>query len=990
VVHEFAKFFNGAKQLPQPARPALAEVGMERWLALADKEGDSFYRQLAECDEGRLLKAIFGNSPFLTQSMLREPDFVRRIVTVGVEESTKALLGELENELGQEQNLTALMSGLRRAKRKIAIVVALADIAGHWSLEQVTETLSRFADTATNIAIRFGLRHFAADGAISFASNGEPDHAPERRAGYAIIGVGKLGANELNYSSDIDLIALFDPSRRNIEESENLGREMVRLTRLIIKILEERTEDGYVFRTDFRIRPDPGSTPLAIPIDSAVAYYESTGQNWERLAMIRARPIAGDIEVGEQFLERIQPFIWRKNLDFAAIQDIHSVKRQIAAYRGGGKIAINGHNIKVGRGGIREIEFFAQTQQLIWGGRIPTLRTRGLAETLTVLANENRIEPDVASDLEEAYQFLRLVEHRLQMVDDRQTHELPKGDEEVEAIGKFAGFKTLEDFRKKLLQTLETVEANYAVLFEESENLGAGGNLVFTGVEDDPDTLESLRRVGFSDPESISEVVRNWHRGRYRATRTERARQILTELMPSLLTTFGARTHPDRALMRFDAFLRALPSGVQLLSLFASSQPVLDLVADIMGDAPALADWLSRNPGLLDHVLSEGFNEPLGDVETLSAELSSNIQRGRDFQDKLDVARRWANDKKFQIGTQLLLGSVKGRDSGPLLSDIAETILKAMLKCVSTEFADTHGVFETGGLGLMAYGKLGGRELMRGSDLDLVFIYDHAPEENQSNGAKPLSANVYFMRLAQRMITALTALTGEGRLYDVDTRLRPNGEKGPIAASYASFERYYRDSAWTWEYMALSRARVVAGPRSLVDKLEAMQKSELTRPRDAEELTVDVAKMRNRMAKQFPGTGSWDIKHLRGGLVDAEFIAQYLQLRHGSQNPGILSPTAAIALQNLEENGLLDEVTADELIEGLWFWYDLQSVLRITTEEGLEDESRNSGPREILAQAGGVPSFGALTEKMQTTADTIYSHFETLIEKPGRNTGNGA
>ena len=975
MTKRFLKFLESIKKLPSAGRVRQAEAGIERWLAQASKEDAPFRQYLVKHDDGNFLSAIFGNSTFLTQCIMSESSLFFQILEEGPKATSNTIIDKIELEIGQENNLTNLMFGLRRAKRQIAMLVAIADIANLWSVDQVTSTLSQFADTATNVAVRYGLRQLSNDKVLKISNS----RTPEMCGGYTIIGLGKLGAQELNYSSDIDLIAIYDPRRMTTSQPGKLSRAMIRLTRLIIKILEERTQDGYVFRTDFRIRPAPGSTPLAIPIDSAIGYYETIGQNWERLAMIRARPVAGDTKVGNDFIARIRPFVWRRNLDFAAIQDIHSVKRQIAAFRGGDKISINGHNIKVGRGGIREIEFFVQTQQLIWGGRTPALRTRDLVETLHALAAENRVSVKICNDLCNAYIFLRHLEHRLQMVDDRQTHDLPKTDEGIEEISKFAGFRDATSFREKLRKTLKTVEFHYARLFEEAKNLGAEGNLVFTGVENDIDTLVNLRNMGFADPESISEAVRNWHRGQYRATRTERARQIITELMPQLLKTFGLRTQPDRAFMRFDAFLKALPSGVQTLSMFANSPSVLELVTDIMGNAPTLAARLSKNPGLLDHVLSQDFYSPLGNCRSLAEDLSTNLQYANDFQDQLDIVRRWTNDKKFQNGTQLLLGAVKGHECCETLSDIAETALQAMFECANNKFKETHGSFETGSMAIMAFGKLGGRELMQGSDLDLVFVYSHSPSEMRSNGTKPLDANIYFMRLAQRIITALTVLTGEGKLYDVDTRLRPNGMKAPIATRILSLEQYYATSAWTWEYMALSKARVIVGPAEVSNRLETMRHKVLSREWDQTKLVNDVRDMRDRIAIEFPGRNIWGIKHRAGGLVDADFIAQYLQLLHAAACPEVLSPNTIHSLHKLHEHGFLNLNAANDLIGGLTFWYDLGSALQITTTKGLENKKHNSGPRDMLTQAGNATTFEELVEKMEDTANMIRKYFDQLI-----------
>ena len=975
MTKKFLKFFRSIKTLPSPGDKQKAKFEIDRWLAQATK-GDAHSRLfLAEYDDGKFLKAIFGNSTFLTRSIMREPSFFLEILEKGPLSVSRSVLKHLELDIGQQDNLTKIMDDLRKAKRQIAILVAIADIGGHWSINQITSILSQFADKAVNLAVRFGLRQLTTNGQLNLSNC----TAPEKSAGYVIIGVGKLGAQELNYSSDIDLMAIYDPAHINVPNPTDLSRIMIQLTRLIIKILEEKTQNGYVFRTDFRIRPAPGSTPIAISIESAMAYYESVGQNWERLAMIRARPVAGDMSIGSDFISRIQPFIWRRNLDFASIRDVHAVKRQIAAYRGGKRISIKGHNIKVGRGGIREIEFFVQTQQVIWGGRIPELRTRDLVETLNILAKETRISHKVAEDLANAYTFLRHLEHRLQMVDDRQTHDLPKTEEGLAIISKFAGFHDTGSLKIKLLDTLKKVEFHYDRLFKNSRNLGAQGNLVFTGVENDQDTLVNLTKIGFTNPNSISEAVRNWHRGKYRATRTERARQILTELIPNLLKTIGSSTQPNKAFIQFDAFLKALPSGVQTLSLFANSPKVLDLVINIMGNAPNLALRLSKNPGLLDNILSRDFYHSPGNHKDLDGELKKNLHYARDFEDQLDIARRWTNDKKFQNGTQLLLGTIEGYMCCKTLSDVAEIALQAMFACVRTEFEKIHGVFETGDMAILAFGKLGSRELMQESDLDLVFVYNHLPMETKSNGIKPLSANIYFMRLAQRIITSLTVLTSEGKLYSVDTRLRPHGKKGPIASHILSFERYYATSAWTWEYMALSRARVVVGSAKLLERIKKMQRSVLMQRRNQTKLKYEVTAMRGRIAARFPGTEIWDIKYKPGGLVDIEFIAQYLQLQNANAYPEILSPNTISSLGLLKKHGHLTSQACFDLIEGYKFWHNIGSILRITATTNLENIEYDKGPQRMLAQAGGVPTFDKLIEKINQTSANISMHYKNIL-----------
>jgi glutamate-ammonia-ligase adenylyltransferase len=967
--------------LPKPAFPDRAETGIARWREAAEKAEDgAVFRRIADGETGRAaLTALFGNSPYLGELLLRHPSVAAEAILAGPDGVYPKIVAEVAAAAAEEPSHERVMAVLRHGKGKIALLVALADIAGLWPLEAVTRALSDYAELALQMTIRCLLRQFAAGGVFDIPKGA----APELESGLTVLGMGKLGGRELNYSSDIDLMVLYERRKIHCADPDGLPQQLVRLVRQMMRMMDERTADGYVFRTDLRLRPDPGATPLAIPIAAAESYYESVGQNWERAAMIRARAVAGDIRVGEAFLDHLRPFIWRKHLDFAAIQDIHSIKRQITAYRGGAEIAVNGHDIKLGRGGIREIEFFAQTQQLIWGGRFPQVRTRRIIETLHGLAALGRIEQSTAVEMEEAYRYLRRLEHRLQMVNDHQTHALPKTDAQVEHIALFMGYPDGDAFRKDLLAQLGRVESHYAELFEEEPGLGGKGTLVFTGAENHPETVKTLEEMGFSDGGSVSTMIRRWHHGRYRAVRSVRARELLTELMPRLLQAFAERTNPGAALARFDAFLAALPSGVQLFSLFYSNPILLNLVAEIMGDAPTLADWLSRNPHLLDNVLSDDFYKPLPDADGLRAELDALLGEARDFQDVLDITRRWANDCKFQVGVQLLRGISDGDATGPVLSDVAETVVCALWPHVEAEFAGPggdHGQFPGGAMAVLALGKLGGRELMPQSDLDLVFVYDVPEDADRSDGEKPLSSSVYYMRLSQRIVGAIEALTGEGRLYEVDTRLRPTGNKGPTATRLDGYIRYYEDSAWTWEHMALTRARPIAGSPALMRRLEGVVRDTLTRPRDPDKLAIDVADMRTRMAREFRGTSRWDIKHRRGGLVDAEFIAQYLQLLHAAEHPEILSTNAITALDNLAGAALLDRPVADALIDALRLWHRVQAVMRVSTSDALDDPASPEGPRNAVVHAAGAESFAALTATMDETAARVHAHFNALIE----------
>ena len=976
-------FLSHLKNPPQPADRERAATGLERWREAAERAEDpqlaAFAADLAGDPGGRaLLEAVFGNSPFLTQCLLGEPDFARRLFLEGPDEVLSALRRDLRTDLAGEAATDRVMAALRRAKRRTALAVALADIAGYWPLAKVTAALTAFAETALAVATAHLLRRLADEGQLALADPADP----ERGSGFFVLAMGKLGAGELNYSSDIDLIVLYDDERVSYTGTRPLQDCFLRLTRELVRIMEERTSDGYVFRTDLRLRPDPGATPLAISALAAEVYYESMGQNWERAAMIKARPVAGDREAAAIFLERLVPYVWRKHLDFAAIQDIHSIKRQIDAFRGGGEIKVAGHDLKLGRGGIREIEFFAQTQQLIWGGRMPELRVADTCGALAALVAAGRIPAETARDLAEAYRFLRRVEHRLQMVEDLQTHTLPGDDAGVARIGVFAGFSGAEDFAAALLGHLRAVERHYAALFEEAPSLGGPGNLVFTGSEPDPETLETLAGLGFANPEAVSSAIMAWHRGRYPATRSVRARELLTELMPALLAALAKTADPAAALLKFDEFLSRLPAGVQLFSLFHSNPALLDLVAEIMGSAPRLADRLSRRPILLDAVLAPWFADATPPASVLAGELVEALAPAKDFEDVLDITRRWAKDRKFQLGVQVLHNQIDAEAAAPTLSDIGDILIRALQPEVEKDFARRYGRIPGAGLSVVALGRLGSREMTFASDLDLIFVYSDTAEDAVSDGAKALTPTVYFSRLAQRFLNALTARTAEGELYEVDIRLRPSGESGPIASSLQAFHRYQRESAWVWEHMALTRARVVSGREELRRDIETLIRDVLAMPRDPLKLAAEVADMRLRMAKTHKGESIWDIKHFRGGIVDVEFIAQYLQLRDAHAHPEILSQNTETALENLAAAGLLDPAMADDLVAAARLWHRLQGLIRMSFKEVFTEERASGGLKQALARAGRAPDFTALKATMEATAARVREIYAAVIEAP--------
>lgn len=885
--------------------------------------------------QSSFLHGLHARFPALTQ---KNPDSAFR-----------ALLADTGKAARKAQSAEEIMSTLRKAKQQAALIIGHADLAGQWDDVTVMLHLSAFADMAVQLSLGFLLADAARRGLLRLPH----PQTPEKDSGVCIIALGKWGAHELNYSSDIDLMVLFDPARSPVIDTQNTQSFFIRLTRDLARMLEEFTQDGYVFRCDLRLRPDPGAMPLAVSIETAETYYGSLGQNWERAAMIKARPVAGDDTLGSDFNKLMNSWIWRRNLDFAAIQDIHSIKRQINAKQQKKQPVKKdnpffGFNVKLGHGGIREIEFFAQTQQLIYGGRDTTLRTPSTLAALDALCRIGRVSAEDTRDLKAAYLFLRHIEHRLQMLDDRQTHSLPVHPDDFAAAARFAGYTESDALMADLQHHTNIVRKCYAALFTESESLSSDGNLVFTGVEDDPETLETLKNMGFSHPERVTSAVRGWHHGRYRATRSERARQILTEIIPPLLAALGATPHADDAFARFDRFLEKLPSGIPIFSMFLRNPLQMELVADVMGMAPALADWLGTHPQVLDGVLSRDFFGKLPDLAYLQADLSHLLSAARDYQDVLDLTRRFAREKRFHAGIHILKNLSDPRVVSRYLSDIAEASLTLLTPYVEKEFAAQHGRFQTGELIILGMGSFAAQSMFTDSDLDLVGLYHVDAAETQSSGTKPLGPSVYYIRLMQRLITAVSAPTSESVLYDIDTRLRPAGNDGPLAVSLDGFFAYQKNNAWTWEHMCLIRSRIIYASAKTKRSFGRKAATVLSRPRDSQKLLQDMLDMQAKVKKQFGHKDPWHIKYRDGGFMDMLFALHYLVLKNAHKHKHLFDPSLAATIQNLQSAKLLTAKDAKALCAAADMAVAVQGFLRLTSEHPFKPEKAPAGFKKQL------------------------------------------
>jgi glutamate-ammonia-ligase adenylyltransferase len=958
---------------------AAARARVAEWLADVPADAARPLRTLlsAHPTVNTLIESLSENSPFLWDLVSREPDRLLRLMNADPDRHLAALLSEEARAVATTADEAEAMRRLRRMKAEAALLIALADIGGVWPVMRAAHALTELADTAIDAAVRFLLAEATRAGRFMPQDKAEP----QAGSGYVVIAMGKQGAYELNYSSDIDLIVFYDQASKALPKDAEPAPFFVKVTQRLVKLLQERTADGYVFRTDLRLRPDPASTAIAISTAAALNYYESVGQNWERAAMIKARACAGDIQTGEAVLNDLAPFVWRKYLDFAAVADVHSMKRQINAYRGHGEIAVEGHNIKLGRGGIREIEFFAQTQQLIAGGRNPHLRDRDTLTTLDKLCEDRWIDAAARDDMKAAYCFLRSVEHRLQMINDEQTQVLPAEREGLERFARFLGFADRDAFADVLVGHLGKVQQYYARLFEKAPAGPDVPTLRFPAEADDRTTLDRLAELGYRKPLEVSTIVRHWLDGDYRSLQGETARGHLIELVPALLEQLARTDNPDAAVVSFDRFLANLHAAARLLSLLRQNPDFIALIALVLGIAPRLADMLARYSQVMDALIDPSFFGALPDDAELTRRLDAALLQAAHDQDLLERIRMFGLEYMFLIGVRIVTGTVTAEQAGEAFARLADAVIRAVHPAVTRNFAAAHGHVRDGETAVLAMGKLGGYEMTASSDLDLILVYGYDEAHPESDGERPLYGPQYFARLTQRLINALTAQTNYGALYQVDMRLRPSGRSGPLATQIESFAGYQESEAWTWEHMALTRARVVSASPAFRVRVEAVIQDILRRPRDATLIAGDVVEMRAAIAKEKGDKDRWDLKYAAGGLVDIEFIAQYLQLVHAHERPDILDTSTARVLDKARALRLLAVEDTEVLRPAVQLYHDLTQILRLCLPDRFDPKTAGPGLLRLLARGADVPDFAALDATLTETQTKVRESFVRILGK---------
>jgi glutamate-ammonia-ligase adenylyltransferase len=922
-----------------------------------------------------LLAGLADASPYLWELVRGSPQRLAELLEDEPERRFQRILSEAHNGVMKlvEDDAEA-MRLLRRMKTEAALLIALADLGGVWPIAHLLDLQTRLADAAVGAAVDYLLAGARRRGRLKPL---EPRHPA--RTGYIVLAMGKMGAHELNYSSDIDLIVFYDPAA--IMPGTDPAALYVRLTRSLVKLLQERTADGFVFRTDLRLRPDPSATQIAISTPAALDYYESRGQNWERAALIKARACAGDLAAGEKLLAGLSPFIWRKYLDFASVADVHAMKRQIHAYRGHEEIAVEGHNIKLGRGGIREIEFFVQTQQLIAGGRHPELRGRPTLTALGALRDGGWIDEKAHADLGYAYRFLRSIENRLQMIGDEQTHSLPADRSRMEQFARFAGFSSRDQFADALLVHLRNVQRHYAGLFEHSRPAGGvEASLSFPPDADDRGTLDRLSAMGFRQPLEISALVRRWSTALYGSLRGAFAREQLSQIIPLLLHHFAGSPNADDAVVAFDRFLTGLHGGGRLFSLLRQNPDLIALIAIVLSSAPRLADSLAQFPEVMDAVIDPSFFGALPEEPELATALERSLAQSVSYEELLDRIRIFAQEQMFLIGVRILSGTASADQAGEAFARLADVLIRSLHRAAEDVFSQQHGRMAEQQIAILALGKLGGREMTSSSDLDLIVVYDFDPRHPESTGQRSLYGAQYFSRLTQRLISALTAQTNYGVLYPVDMRLRPSGRSGPLATQIDGFAEYQEKDAWTWEHMALTRARVVScSSARFAQQVGSVIRGVLTRPRDPAAITADVIEMRRAIEIEKGNNDRWDLKHVAGGLTDIEFIAQYLQLVHASRLPEILDTSTARVIDKARRLELIGTQDAEMLGAALRLYHGLTQILRVCLPRAVDPATAAPSLLALLARAADVPDFKTLDAFLGETQAKVRATFRRIL-----------
>ena len=937
---------------------------MERFMVAAKESGVDTG---TVTDNLPLFIKLFGSSEFLSSILIRRPHNAAELVSspyLQREKPLDVMRLELEGMMSSASNYDGLLSVLRLYKQKEMLRVGCRDLLGYGALEEITSELSSLASAALDTAYRFCLN-------LLKSSYGTPYYRDEtgalKECTFVVIGMGKLGGNELNFSSDIDLIYLYQSDEgetRGGDRTYTLYEFYCKMSELITKAISANTEDGFVFRVDLRLRPEGQNGPVANSMASAMIYYESWGETWERSAMLKARPVAGDLSLGEFFLKELEPFIYRKYLDFSTIEDIKEMKLKIDR-----ELALKPGmwDVKLGSGGIREIEFLVQATQLIHAGKDKSLRERNTLKSLQKLKDKGLLPHEDHETLAAAYRFLRTVEHRIQVENERQTHKLPAKAADIKRLAKRSGFGELADFKKTIEFHSRNVERLYDGIFHETsrsiEDIPPEVAQIFSSEADKDEVIRILRSMGFEDTEAASRRLDALSDAGLSARLSQRSRTALRRLAPRLLLEASISPDPDMAIVNLDRFLNAVGAKGGFYSLLLENPKMIRFLAVLFGTSEFLSHFLIAHPELLDTLLRADTVTPVKRKEELRVELTSALSVAEGYEEVLDGIRRFRNTELIRIGINDVAEEIGLAEVSAQLTTLAELSMETALRVSQEEIRNRYGTpFLSDGkeavISVIGMGKLGGAEMNYSSDLDLIFIYSGGGE---TKGPKVITNQEYFAKVVQKVISFLTLQTREGYLYRVDTRLRPSGSAGTLVSSLDAFMAYHRESARLWERQALIKARSVAGDVEFGEQVARSIASVVYNPGIDDEGRKEMIHLRERMEKELAKEGPerYNVKSGRGGIVDIEFTTQFLQLKHGRELFGLRTPTTLEALKAIFDAGLIESEDYSALKDAYLFLMKTENRLRILHNRSTDEMDLNAGSLVKLARRLGYESQGA-------------------------------
>tara|TARA_B100000963_G_scaffold40781_1_gene30363 strand:- start:989 stop:3871 length:2883 start_codon:yes stop_codon:yes gene_type:complete len=953
------------KALDKAALPQLASELDAHQAAGWHKDATLLAGHTASTEQIGQLAAVLAESPHLQRLAGLFADDVPALMAGNWEQVLNESKEQWQAAFKDNPNDQRLLADIRKFRNRSHLAIAFSELLAFINIQQSWALLTQIAE-------------FALQGVVTSLLKGRA----VEECGWVIIGLGKLGAGELNYSSDIDLISLYDPHTDKTKDpsaSEKQAKHFNTMTRRLSQLLSQQTKDGFGWRVDFRLRPDPAGTPLCLTTDAAVSYYESIARTWERAAFIRARPVAGNLELGRYFLAQISSFIWRRNLDYTVLDDLQIWLRHLPPAPD-----YLGFDVKLGAFGIRHIELLTHLLQLLGGGRHPKFQQSQTFAALDALEDEGWLNADQVSSMKACYSNWRRLEHRLQYLRDTQTHNMPRNLEDMNRFAAFAGHQNAAALRDELQRLQAETKAACAhplmdKLLAAHQKIANSKDYKLASSADRKANFYWLAEIGFSRPEDMLDIIDGWMSGRIPATRSEKARHYLTQFLPAFLRRLGDAVDPDAAFACFTDLIRNLPAGAQIFALFVHYPQLADLVGSVLVKAPALTRQLGQKPGLFDLLLNTEFFTPFATDPLSLRSITEYAREAGGPEQALNQLCLWASEERFRVDVHLLQGLCNVREASARLSEIADICIHEITKMARQDMRRRYGQLPEEQFAVIGLGRLGCQQLTSVSDLDLMFVYD-SPSNTLSDGQQALEAGRYYNRLSQLIISWLSAQTTKGKLFDVDTRLRPDGKAGSLAIHIQRLSAYFAGEAWPWEYCAFLKARTINVDKTFVTTVQQTLLNIKTSPPVPKSLFEDIRLMRQRLRTN--PSAAQALKKRPGGFLDAEFLAILMAVK-GGHTALVSDPAggAQIMLQKLIRKSSQKDMIR-KVCSGL---HDLELILHFTSlclgrSSGEMTASENPQTWQALADQLGLATAGDIPLHIENICRHIASALDSFLQ----------